>query len=148
MSVPVISTRRCGGPWSGHAVEKDQGFGTGPATSGNPCVSLPVTLTVYSVQGTRGTGCDRVRIVFVGPFHVFVSATKGLMAASTVLGSIASLNVTTRFRSSGTPVVPFAGSVRLIFGQIRSVTKLQGFGTGPGTSGRPPFSVPALIVTR
>src|SRR2546427_12858398 len=95
--------------------------------------SLPDTLTAYCVHGANGIAWVRVRTVFSGGFHTLVRGTAGLICASTVAVSIASLNVTTMFASSGTPIAPSAGVVSLTFGQTSSVWHLQGFGTGPGT---------------
>ena len=127
------------------SVVKLHGFGTGPATSGFPEVSLPaVTCTVYVVTSAKATAWLRTNTSFPG-CQVYVVATPPLTVHITVGVSIASLNVTMMLLVSGTPVVPSAGSVDAMYGFPQIVVKDHGFGTGPATSGRPTLSLPAVI---
>jgi hypothetical protein len=126
----------------GHAVENVQGFGTGPGTSGSPLLSWAAVIwTVYAMQAENGTAWLRVRIVSVG-FQVGVRVMAGVIVHTTLAVSIGSLNVTVMFAVRGTPTDPSYGSVATMYGFAHAVVNVQGFGTGPGTSGPPERSVP------
>ena len=100
---------------------------------------------MYCVHCVKGVTWVRVRIVFVGAFHVPTTAIPPLSVYVTVPVFIASLNVTTIGAVNGTPFAPLAGSVVLTKGLMPTVWKLQGFGTGPGSRRFADLSEPPVI---
>jgi len=136
-------TRTYGAP--PQSVVKPHGFGTGPGTSELPFVSLPLTSIVNKLQARNGVVWLRVRTVSVGLFQSPVSGKVGVSVHVTVDLFIASLNVTTMSADSETLVTPAAGLVEMMYGLVQPTVKLHGFGTGPGMSGSPLVSVPAMV---
>ena len=134
----------------GHSTRKLHGFGTGPATRGNPCRSVPVAIrTVYWVQSVKGDAGVRVSTVPTGgfEFQLYASVAVGERVHETVGVAIGSLKVTTMPVPTGTTVAPPTGLVETTYGAASAVVKLHGFGSGPETRAAPPVSSPAVIVT-
>src|SRR5205809_3294901 len=138
-------TARLPGGATKHAVSKDHGFGTGPATRSFPSALLPAIVTVYSVHAWRAGLGVRVRTVFPA-VHPDATVAPGTKFQVTVTVSIPRLNVTTMGAVALTPVAPFAGVVEEICGGGQRAWKDHGFGTGPAPRLTPFVSCP-LIVT-
>src|SRR3990170_3565306 len=83
------------------------------------------------------------------PFdHVGVNVTPaGTMFTNSEVVSIGSLKFTQTTRDTGIRPEPFTGFVSVTHGAVQIVSKLQGFGAKPGTSGNPVRLIPDVTRT-
>ena len=108
-------------------------------------MSWPAVISaVYCVHCVKGVAWVRVSTVFAGS-HDCARVRPPEIVYVTVGLFIASLNVTTTSAFAAMFCVAFAGFVVTMNGFTAAVVNVQGFGTGPGTSGFPRGSLPAVI---